>query len=327
MNRWVFLCGMLLLMASCNPGRRLSTSIPAVSQTRTDYIATYAALAVEEMKRTGVPASITLAQGLLESDNGNSRLAREGNNHFGIKCHSDWNGKRIYHDDDRRNECFRSYSSVRESYRDHSDFLVRGSRYDFLFELKCTDYKGWSRGLRKAGYATNKDYANLLIRIIEDNQLYLYDKKNGRLPEQLEQGRSIEEAPPGGVTTGNTVREAEFHVSMTSPRIMQINRIDCIRIREGDTFNSLAEEFDLLSWEIRKYNEMDGEAKLKAGSIIFLQPKRKKAEAGMDSHQVVEGETMYSISQKYGIRLRNLYKMNQMEEGRKPIVGQTIRLR
>ncbi len=144
------------------------------SMSREDYIKTYSDLAMKEMARVGIPASITLAQGCLESDNGNSTLATKGNNHFGIKCH-DWTGKKIYHDDDAKNECFRSYDSPYESYMDHSQFLTTRDRYAELFELKPHDYRGWAKGLKNAGYATASNYATLLIKIIEDNELYRFD--------------------------------------------------------------------------------------------------------------------------------------------------------
>lgn len=164
---------------SCRSSRPLASSPPvsaSAAATASSYIGQYGELAVSEMKRTGVPASITLAQGMVESDYGRSTLAREANNHFGIKCHNGWNGPSVRYHDDRRNECFRKYRNPSESYRDHSDFLVSGSRYSFLFSLDPYDYKAWARGLKKAGYATNPDYANMLIRKIEENALYNYDR-------------------------------------------------------------------------------------------------------------------------------------------------------
>ncbi|NMC39473.1 MAG: glucosaminidase domain-containing protein, partial [Bacteroidales bacterium] len=159
---------------SCRTSRQVSS--PAViSGTASTYIQSYKDLAVSEMKRTGVPASITLAQGMLESDYGRSTLARMANNHFGIKCHNDWKGQTVRQHDDRRNECFRKYRKVEDSFYDHSDFLRSGSRYSFLFDLDPRNYKAWAHGLKKAGYATNPDYANLLIKKIEENKLYLFD--------------------------------------------------------------------------------------------------------------------------------------------------------
>ncbi len=179
----------LLLFVSCGPARMSKTpglpsgSIPSQAD---EYLRKYSALAIKEMNRTGIPASITLAQGMLESDYGRSTLARKGNNHFGIKCHSDWRGEKIYHDDNRRGECFRAYRTVEDSYRDHSDFLVNGSRYRELFRLSSTDYRGWAHGLKKAGYATDPKYPALLIRKIEDYGLHTFDTggKTGSVPVQ-----------------------------------------------------------------------------------------------------------------------------------------------
>ena len=167
-------------MVSCNVQRIPRTTSEKkktfVSIERKDYIKEYNSLAIKEMKRSGIPASITLAQAMLESDNGNSTLARKANNHFGIKCHSSWKGAKVYHDDDKRNECFRKYKSIYSSYIDHSDFITNNNRYQFLFELSLSDYKAWAKGLQKAGYATSRTYAELLIKIIDNNQLYVYDQ-------------------------------------------------------------------------------------------------------------------------------------------------------
>src|SRR6056297_1976947 len=164
----------MLVIVSCENSRKIA--VQPQSKGGNSYIEQYKDLAVREMKRSGVPASITLAQGMLESDYGRSTLAVKANNHFGIKCHNDWTGKRIYHDDDRKNECFRKYNDVYESFKDHSDFLTGVNRYDFLFELKITEYKKWARGLKKAGYATSPTYASKLINLIERYQLHQYDE-------------------------------------------------------------------------------------------------------------------------------------------------------
>lgn len=156
-----------------------------------EYIAKWCDAAVADMERYGIPASIKLAQGMLESDNGNSRLARVANNHFGIKCKSDWRGRTLSHDDDAPGECFRSYASAEESWRDHSEFLDKGDRYAFLFELDPTDYKGWAEGLKRAGYATNPKYPQLLVKLIEDNQLHLYDTGEARKPTVAAQPESM----------------------------------------------------------------------------------------------------------------------------------------
>ncbi len=278
--------------------------------TREEYIAEYKDLAIKEMERTGVPASITLAQGILESGNGNSRLAVKANNHFGIKCH-DWNGRKIRHDDDLKRECFRKYKSVSQSYKDHSDFLVEKQRYSSLFSLNPTDYKGWAEGLKKAGYATSRNYDEALVRIIEENQLYAYD-----------QGVDIPETAVQHLASADN-----SDITPEQARILERNRIKYIIAEEGDSYNSLTEEFDLLPWELKKYNELGEVAEIDSGQILYLQPKRKKAEAGNKTHTVEEGESMHSISQRYGIKLSQLYKKNLMEEGSQPEAGQVLQLR
>jgi LysM repeat protein len=317
-----------VLYFSCKTASVPVSSGTATSYERQEYIRKYKNLAISEMKRAGIPASITLAQGLLESDNGNGTLAQRANNHFGIKCHDNWNGRRIYHDDDERKECFRKYNSVADSYRDHSDFLTSSSRYASLFDLKIENYKGWAKGLKKAGYATNRKYANLLIRIIENNNLYVYDqtRKNktrkkdiAALPEDIKSDSDLVENDKAG--------EDNFIISISSGRVCQINRIDYIMVKKGDTFAKLADELDMMYWELFKYNELPKDSRLNEGQILYLQPKRNKAEAGSKFHWVEEGETMYDISQKYGIKLAKLYKMNMMEEGTQPKPGQKLWLR
>jgi len=297
-----------------------------------EYINKYSLLAMSEMKRSGVPASITLAQGIIESDYGRSRLAREANNHFGIKCHNGWTGRKIFHDDDKRNECFRKYNNADESYIDHSDFLMRGSRYRFLFSLRPGDYRSWARGLKKAGYATNPRYADMLIDMIEKNDLHVYD-------EMVFSGKDISRIYAGSNDTGNTdsySTERDFDsnepgidnfIISRKSRVEVRNRIEYIRVREGDTFSSLQEEFDLLGWELRMYNELDERDGIQVGRLLYLQPKRSKAARGNDFHIVKEGETMYSISQLYGIKLKALYKKNRMEPGYEPLPGTELWLR
>ncbi len=208
---------LLLLLGSCSSMRRGARSGATVSQGAIpahalEYLDRFSALAISEMERSGVPASITLAQGMLESNYGRSRLATQANNHFGIKCHSDWQGGKIYHDDNRRGECFRAYKSAWESYRDHSDFLVKGSRYRSLFSLARTDYKGWAHGLRKAGYATDPKYASSLIRKIEEYQLWSYDTGGVPALVAMHQASSPSRQPavaPGAVrAAGETVSSA-----------------------------------------------------------------------------------------------------------------------
>lgn len=324
-------CLLLVLFAvSCKSARYASIAPGSVSLDRKEYIDRFGELAVSEMNRTGIPASITLAQGLLESDNGNSTLAVKANNHFGIKCHNDWKGQRIYHDDDRRNECFRKYASAWESYQDHSNFLLGKQRYAFLFDLSPTDYKGWAKGLKKAGYATNREYAELLIRIIEENNLQVYDRgiiARANSPTNQNVVPESQDDPDLGSYTNEGTDIDNFTVNLNRRSIGQINRIDYVVVKPGDTFFELAEEFELMYWELFKYNELQRDAVLEPGQILFLQPKRNRAEFGHDYHSVEEGESMYSISQKYGIKLARLYKMNLMDEGNEPVTGQKLWLR
>jgi LysM repeat protein len=296
-----------------------------------DYIYKFKDLAVYEMKRTGIPASITMAQGMIESDYGRSRLAREANNHFGIKCHDDWTGRTMYKNDDRRNECFRRYSKPEESFYDHSDFLRSGSRYSFLFDIEPSDYKSWARGLKKAGYATNSDYANMLIRKIEEYNLMNLDKiyDLAKLPGRSTIVVNPVVAPPDTISTLKPapVSNASIAVAARVPRIMENNRILYIIVKDGDTREKIENEFQLLKWELPRYNELDSNFPLVPGQILYLQPKREKAEPGKDFYTTAEGDTMYLISQKYGIKLKSLYEMNRMEEGSQPETGTKLWLR
>lgn len=266
-----------------------------------DYIKKYRELAVDEMKKYHIPASITLAQGLLESGAGQSTLARKSNNHFGIKCGSDWNGKTVSHDDDARGECFRAYKHPKQSYEDHSKFLAGRPRYASLFKLKITDYKGWARGLKKAGYATNPRYADQLIEIIELYDLDKYDKKGGL--------KWMKENP-----------------NPHQPYIA--NDLVYIVVRAGDSWKSISKEFDISQSKLRKYNDLYKGYILQVGDILYLEKKNKKAGKEHIVHVLRAGESMYSISQKYGIRLKNLYKLNKMDaEDPAPEVGTILRLR
>jgi hypothetical protein len=280
--------------------------------TREEYIKAFKDLAVIEMKRSGIPASITMAQACLESGDGNSRLARKANNHFGIKCHNDWDGKKIRYDDDKKNECFRKYKSVYDSYHDHSDYLMNKSRYDFLFELDPADYKGWARGLKKAGYATDPSYAGALIRIIEEHELFTLDREvvasHDRPPRPNKELSAADK-----IYSGRT--------------IMERNRILYIHARKGDSFETLTAEFGKLPWELPRYNDLPVSAKIDSSQLIYIQPKRNSAAPGNQTHTVREGETMYSVSQLYGIKLEKLYEKNQLEWNSELPAGTILQLR
>ena len=290
--------------------------LPASAQRRNsrynEYIKQYSSLAVDQMNRYKIPASITLAQGLLESGAGQSVLARKSNNHFGIKCHNTWRGRKVYHDDDARDECFRAYRKVEESYEDHSKFLTQGARYAFLFKLKVTDYKGWARGLKKAGYATDPSYANRLITIIEDYDLYKYDTKGMSKREARRWAKELKKKP-----------------WLANPHQVYIaNGLAYVVARDGDTFRLLGGEFDISWKKLVDYNDLHKEYTIEAGDIIYLKKKNKKAQKPYTVHIVRDGESMHSISQKYGIRLKNLYKMNRKDADEYvPEVGDRLRLR
>ncbi len=292
--------------------------------TRGEYIDAWKAVAVDNMVQHGIPASITLAQGILESGDGNSELARKANNHFGIKCHSDWSGKRVYHDDDAKGECFRKYSDARESFSDHSQFLKK-KRYESLFELDITDYKGWAKGLKQCGYATNPKYADRLIEIIERNDLTRYDLEGLALIT----GSPLAEKPQrSSRARAKRDREDAFAtVDLTRQRAVDLsdNRIKYVKGRKGDTFESLADELGMMAWQFKKYNDFSKSHQIAEGERIYLQPKRNRAKA--TTHLVEEGETLWEVSQRYGVKLKKLYKRNDLAPGTQPKPGTRLQLR
>lgn len=267
------------------------------NQSYQTYINQYKDLAIEQMLRYRIPASITLAQGLFESRAGQSDLARQGNNHFGIKCHN-WTGPTQYHDDDARGECFRVYQDAKQSYEDHSLFLARQSRYSRLFNLSPTDYKGWAHGLKACGYATNPQYASKLIQIIELYKLNDYDKAKSY--DRFMATHSGTDKPINAEGTLHPI-----HI---------FNENYYLYAREGDTFKSIGREVNISWRKLAKYNEIDKKTILHKGDIVYLKKKRQKAPKQYKKrpHTVMPGESMYTISQKYGIRLKNLYKMNHL---------------
>lgn len=266
------------------------------------YIQKYYPLAVEQMERHNIPASITLAQGLLESAAGTSTLAVKANNHFGIKADKSWNGPKKW----RKGSKYRAYDSVRESYEDHSMFLVNRTRYAFLFKLKKTDYKGWAKGLRKAGYAEDRAYPQKLIGMIERYQLYKFDSYSG-----FKNNSSIISSSISGKHT-----------------VYRANGLLYIKAKSGDTFKSLAKELGVSRRKLIKYNDLYKKYIIKEGDIIYLEKKRSKAEKQHKFHTTKQNESLYSISQKYGIKLKKLLKMNpQFKEYATLKVGDILRLR
>ncbi|WP_337668457.1 glucosaminidase domain-containing protein [Prevotella sp.] len=276
------------------------------------YINQYRDLAIEQMLKFKIPASITLAQGLLESGAGYSELATKGNNHFGIKCHG-WTGRKTYHDDDEAQECFRAYNNVYESYEDHSLLLSRQPRYRSLFSLDGDDYKGWAHGLKKCGYATSPTYAQKLIGIIELYKLQQYDK--AKKYDRFMESRTYKDSPSakGGI----------LHP------IHRYNKNYYIVVKQGDTFRSLGKELGLSYRKIAKYNERNKRDKLVVGETIYLKKKQKKADKTYKNrpHTVKPGESMYSIAQYYGMRVKSLYKKNGLSPDYVLKVGDKLRVR
>jgi len=294
----------------------LLTTLTAAAQMRWNslyqqYIDQYKDLAIEQMMKYHIPASITLAQGVFESGAGRSELARKGNNHFGIKCHNSWTGPTVYYNDDAENECFRSYRNAYESYEDHSRFLSQGKRYQSLFKLKTTDYKGWAYGLKKAGYATNPQYATKLIDIIK---LYKLDRYDRAKSYDRFYARHSKDKGAGG---------ADVHP------IYKFNDNYYLKARRGDTFRSIADEVGISSRKLAKYNERDRDDELAEGDIVYLKKKRTKAPKDYKDrlHYVRAGQSMYTIAQLYGIRLKSLYKLNGLSPDYQIKVGDALRLR
>lgn len=320
-------------------GTGLSLCAQQRNQAYVDYIQKYAHIAVSEQAKFGIPASITLAQGLLESGAGKSELALKSNNHFGIKCHSGWTGERTYHDDDAAQECFRKYKNVSESYDDHSLFLTSRSRYADLFSLKATDYKGWAHGLKKAGYATDPNYANKLIKIIEDYGLHQLDTQ-GTLGSgyQMMENKESDSSVDLNVKTDrkrnvrknrrNNVSAAMGYVpAFRQHKVERTNGVRYVKAQAGDTYASIADEFDLRESDLLRFNDLNSVQQLEQGEKVYLAPKKAKAPKGNSYYQVKAGDTARDISQRYGIRLKKLYDLNGMSYKQGVKVGQSLRLR
>lgn len=272
---------------------------------KNDYIETWKETAIQNMIQYGIPASITLAQGILESSYGNSDLAREANNHFGIKCHNDWAGKKFYKDDDQKDECFRKYSNASESFKDHSVFLTSYTRYASLFQLDKTDYKSWARGLKKAGYATNPQYANLIIEAIEANNLAQLDQI-GSSPFD---GNKIDKQPNLIVDSPKSIDLSES----THTVKVHANKVRYIVAKKGDTFFRISQEFELGLWQLYRYNDFEKHKDvLEVGDIIYLQPKKFYAKGKRKSITLTSKSTLQAISQAQAIRVESLMKMNNI---------------
>ena len=304
---------------------------PSIAQdeprlTAEQYISQFKEAAIADMKKTGVPASITMAQGMFESDYGNSSLAKVAKNHFGVKCHKDWGGDTYYMDDDAPNECFRKYNSVEESYDDHSNFLRTRDRYKFLFDLSITDYKGWAKGLKQAGYATNPAYADKLIEIIERYNLQVMDEGGTPQPIADVKVEKNKEKKKDVVNEDNK----PIRVKVT-PRVKvlnglaTINNVPFVYVEKSDSYLKIAKQYKLELWQILEYNEAEKNDILHIGDIVFLNPKKGRAE--VETHTVKGGETMYDIAQAYGVRQKKIYQMNNIVPGTALTAGQELKMR
>ena len=311
---FLFLAGAVENISAQSSGTRM---------TKEEYIKEYEEIAIEEMNKFGIPAGITLAQGILESANGNSTLATKANNHFGIKCHKGWTGKTFRMDDDAKNECFRKYKEPLKSYKDHSKFLSTRRRYAFLFELDITDYKGWAHGLKKAGYATNPRYPQLLIKIIEDNGLFEYDKLYKIDRTKLAKNIKPENVKPNNDITPENAKYVE--TTSTGRKVYSNNDVKFIFAKTGDNPYAIAKEFNIYKYQVTRYNFLTTKDTIKEGQIIYLEKKKNK---GKDAYHIVQsGETLYDISEKYAIRLKKLCKYNSLPRNAKLFPDQKIKLR
>lgn len=272
---------------------------------RSQYIDQWKEVAQSNMQEYKIPASIILAQGILESSFGNSDLAQKANNHFGIKCHSTWSGDKFFKDDDAKNECFRSYNHAMDSYRDHGIFLTSGKRYSELFTLDINDYKAWAHGLKKAGYATHPQYAEKLIRVIEENELYRFDQ--------------------GGVIA-TIVRPHGVHpsapqtIAVASVRTATVNRVHCVVVEDGQTLYRISKATGISLRQLYKYNDFaDNQEVVSKGEFVYLQPKRNKSSDKKIYVVNNNATTMRQISQLEGVKLKALMRKNGIENPDAPL--------
>ena len=298
----------------------------ATAQTRNQtyllYIDQFYQIAEKQQKKHGIPASIVLAQGLLESGAGQSKLAKMSNNHFGIKC-SDWAGEKVYHDDDEKAECFRKYNYVMDSYEDHAMFLINRPRYSFLFNYKTTDYEAWAHGLKKAGYATDPTYAFKLISIIEDYDLHRFDlgKNRGNITSKTDKNSERQSSKH------NTGGSMGYIHALANHKVIKVNKVRSVIALKGDTYLSIADEFNINEERVRGFNEVSSSEVLNPGSRVYISLKRRKASKDTEYYTVKPRESMHSIAQNYGVKTESLYILNQMAYSQGAKIGQVLKLR
>lgn len=345
----IILCGYLLSWG---------TAVAQERTTREEYVVKWRHLAIDNMEVYGIPASITMAQALLESNAGNSHLSRTSNNHFGIKCKSTWTGDKVYHDDDAKGECFRAYPTIAESYADHAEFLNGNKRYESLFAYDVDDYRSWAKGLKAAGYATAPDYAERLIKLIEDEHLYLLDQKDGtklyddyiasklgiaptpntpaeepREEEAKSEDKGKDKAydrHSGTAYADNGIDPDNFRVTINAHHgynVYLTNGSHYIIAKAGDSYEALAKLFELSASTLRRYNDVSSAAQLSEGDIVYIERKAARWKGEAYAHTAKRGETMHHLAQTYGIRLEQLSKLNRIRTSDPLADGQTIKLR
>lgn len=346
----------ILTMAVVGYLMSLGTATAQERTTREEYVVKWRHLAIDNMEVYGIPASITMAQALLESNAGNSHLSRTSNNHFGIKCKSTWTGDKVYHDDDAKGECFRAYPTIAESYTDHAEFLNSNKRYESLFAYDTDDYRSWAKGLKSAGYATAPDYAERLIKLIEDEHLYLLDQKDGvklyddyiasklgivPTPSAPTEEPSEEPTEPkrdndthrygeGTAYADNGVDPNNFRVTINAHHgynVYRTNGSHYIVAKAGDSYEALAKLFELSASTLRRYNDVSSGAQLSEGDVVYIERKASRWKGEAAFHTAKRGETMHYLSQTYGVRLDQLSKLNRIRTSDPLADGQTIKLR
>ncbi len=284
-----------------------------------EYIEQFKGIAMDEMKRSGVPASITLAQGILESESGNSELVKKSNNHFGIKCKSSWAGESVSHDDDATGECFRAYTNADESYRDHSDFLRMNKRYSALFGLDQDDYAGWAKGLKKAGYATNPRYPDLLVKYIEQYNLQQYSLAVlNKLPDMdlVKQEPGLDIDLPMEITNdGKLAEQTDNTTQSESSRLSSINKIKCVFVNKGTSLLVVANKYNINLNKLMEFNDLTEDGIVEKDQYLFLHKKSKIGE--IEFHIVQPGESLFDIAQKHGIQMKYLLEYNGLQGGSK----------
>lgn len=341
-------------VAEPEKGKELAPTEQWEKMTPEEYIYKWRTTAVDNMEIYGIPASITMAQAILESGFGNGYLARVANNHFCIKCKKTWTGKTIIHSDDNPDDCFRVYDTVEASFQDHAEFLSEGKRYEFLFAYDIDDYKSWAKGLKTAGYATAPDYAERLISLIERYNLGLLDQKNGlvKYDEYMAKEFAALVASPVDSPNSEEVAETEivqtavkdatkayadkgidpnnFRVTINSHKgynVYLTNGAHYIVANQGDNYERLGELFDIAPATLRKFNDVSKGVEPNEGDVVYIERKSSRWSGRDMLHRVVEGETLYQLSQLYGIRLQQLAKLNRIHPEDALVVGQSLRLR